>query len=118
MTAKHMPKVFESWPKLREIVDFAVERKDEVSIMRQHRLAARCGEIDDSKAAMAKGDSRLVVEPESAVIRSAMPQCCCHPLDRSESLRIGTISDKDTDDPAHPISLRLELRRYALRWCP
>jgi hypothetical protein len=70
--------------------------------MRQHRLAARFGQVDDGKATMAKRDAGLGIDPASAIIRSAMPQRCGHDADRGEPMRIGRfLGKKDADNPTH-----------------
>ncbi len=65
---------------LLEIVDFAVVRKDELTVGRHHRLVAERRQVDDRQPAVAKGDPEVRVQPYAGVIGAAMRQDIGHRL--------------------------------------
>jgi hypothetical protein len=52
-------------------------------MIRQHRLMAGVGQIDDRKATMAQSHA-AAVEPDTLFVRSAVLERRCHRIDRSK----------------------------------
>src|SRR5262249_33242466 len=105
----------ECGPQIGEIVDLAIERHDQTFIARQHRLSARVGEVNDSKAAMAERDHPFPIHPGSVAIRSAMTEGPSHWFDCRKPERIGGGWEKNSGDPAHRLNSTAEKVRPCCR---
>ena len=73
---------FEFRAKLEEVVDLAVEDRDESARRRGHRLIAERGEVLDLEPAEAEGDSILRRVPGARAVRSARGERRRHALRR------------------------------------
>jgi hypothetical protein len=105
VTAEAIPTHLELTAQIAKVIDLAVEADDQVLAVRQHRLMAGFAQIDDGEAAMTESDPGGRVDPDPAIIGTAVTQCRCHRFDSGKPARIGRVgSEKYPCDSAHDIN--------------
>src|SRR5690348_6581835 len=78
MAAKRRSSRAQLLPQFEEVINLAIENRDESAARRRHRLMTFLGQIENRKAAVTKRDANLRIDPSSLIVRSAMMERSNH----------------------------------------